>query len=299
MSEMQFPQFYRDQRDRVDDALERWLPDPLDRPEVLNRAMRYSVFNGGKRLRGVLVLEAGRLGNKTSAKVLEALAAVIEMIHAYSLVHDDLPAMDDDDMRRGKPSNHMEFGEDIAILAGDGLLTRAFEVLGHLTELGAGDQAVVEITRRVARRSGGEGLIGGQVDDLKVNDSDADEETLRNIHARKTGALITLALEIGSLASGVSEKRFTDLQTLGKQLGLSFQIKDDLLEVTGDADTLGKDPNSDDEAGKITYPSLLGADGAQESLDEMIGRARETIKELELTDGRFDQIIDLVINRDY
>lgn len=298
MTATQFPAFYKQQRERVEQALDEWLP-PDDRdPVLLNEAMRYSVFNGGKRLRGVLVLEAGRLGDPKPA-VIEALSAVIEMIHAYSLVHDDLPAMDDDDYRRGKPSNHKTYGEDIAILAGDGLLTRSFEVIGQLAELGLDPSRVVEVQQLVASESGGQGLIGGQVLDLNNDNGNADLETLKNIHAWKTGALISLSLRMGGLAANVSDEQLNELDQFGRNLGLAFQIKDDLLDVTGDLDTLGKDPESDVDGDKLTYPSLLGIEGAKEALNEVVEKCHKSLERLDSNRDHFEQLIDLVSDRNH
>lgn len=298
MTATDFPAFYEQQRQRVEQALNEWLPPEDQKPAELNEAMRYSVFNGGKRLRGVLVLEAGQLGD-SDPSVLEALSAVIEMIHAYSLIHDDLPAMDDDDYRRGKPSNHKTYGEDIAILAGDALLTRAFEVIAQLSELGLDPARVVDIQQRVGSDSGGQGLIGGQVLDLNNDNGNPDLETLKNIHEWKTGALISLSLQMGGIAANLSEEQIRVLDQFGVNLGLAFQIKDDLLDVTGDLDTLGKDPESDVDGDKLTYPSLLGVDGAKEALGDVIEECHGFLDDLGSNRDHFEQLIDLIANRNH
>ena len=290
-----FPDFYLQQKSRVEEALDRWLPDEEEFPSLLNRSMRYSIFNGGKRLRGVLVLESGRLGEHCG-EALEALSAVLEMIHAYSLVHDDLPAMDDDDFRRGQPSNHKKFGEDIAILAGDGLLTHVFGVVGELDHLGVRSDIVAVVLRLLDRYAGGKGMIGGQVLDLKASPTDGLEE-LQEIHRRKTAALITAALEIGARISEIRDSERESLRTFGQSLGLLFQIKDDLLEVDGTLESLGKDPDSDEEKEKLTYPSLLGVEESKTALKETRERALNALSSISAETDRLQEILDLVIER--
>ncbi len=292
-----FPPFYKKQYERVNRALNRWLPAQDSEPPLLSEAVRYSVLNGGKRLRGVLVLEAGKLG-ECEQKVLEALAAAVEMIHAYSLVHDDLPAMDNDDFRRGKPSNHRKFGEDMAILAGDALLTRAFYVFSHLPESFSANKTT-EILRTVTESIGGKGLIGGQVLDLKAEDEKGELEELNAIHRWKTGALINTSIKIGALAADVTSSLLGELVEFGKKIGLAFQIKDDLLDVTTDFETTGKLPGADQKNGKLTYPALLGVDDSKDKARKLIDRAEEQLGEVTNRGGRLIELARLVIERDH
>ncbi|MFP4687108.1 MAG: polyprenyl synthetase family protein [bacterium] len=299
MSEFKFPDFYVDQKKRVETALEKYLPPEDSKPAVLSRAMRYSVLNGGKRLRGVLVLEAARLGGSENSGAAELLAAVVEMIHAYSLVHDDLPAMDDDDYRRGQPTCHRKFGEDIAILAGDALLTRGFELLGFLEDFEMEHQTVVRIIRDMGKTAGSRGLIGGQVEDLTVDPRQAGIEELESIHNKKTGALITNCLIVGGLAGGGSEKLLAALTDFGKKIGLAFQIKDDLLDLSSNFEVLGKDVNSDIESDKLTYPRLLGGEEAKRLLEKLVADAEQELLQASDQADRLVALARLIVARDH
>ncbi len=290
------PGFYEEQRQRVEEALEEWLPASEDEPQILTEAVRYSVLNGGKRLRGVLVLEAGRLAGRDD-EVTAGLAALIEMIHAYSLVHDDLPAMDDDDYRRGKPANHKKFGEDIAILAGDALLTRAFYVLGHLSAPGE-ELPVARLLEVLTEHIGVQGLIGGQILDITAADREADLEQLKAIHRWKTGALITVSLLLGGIAGGANEELLKGLRRFGELIGHAFQIKDDLLDVTADFEKLGKEPGADERAGKLTYPALLGVEKSQQRARQLIEEACRMLDEVTTAGGRLNELARFVISRE-
>lgn len=299
MSGFEFPSFYEEQRRRVDEGLERWLPPSKEQPTRLHEAMRYSVFSGGKRLRGVLVLEAGRLGTSSPAEALEALAACVEMVHTYSLIHDDLPAMDDDDYRRGEPSCHRKFGEDVAILAGDALLTRAFEVLARLTSLGVSAERSGRIIRLAGQRCGSKGLIGGQILDLRGEDGGDAMQQLERIHRLKTGALMTLSLEVGGLAASVEERTLEGLARYGESIGLAFQIKDDLLDVTGEFQKIGKDVQSDTRAQKLTYPRLLGVEESEQRAHQYVQRAEEALKKIPDPADRLLKLARVVLRRDH
>lgn len=299
MSSFEFPDFYVEQQNRVERALDHWLPS-IDRPPtLLHRAMHYSVFGGGKRLRGVLVLEAGRLGRELEPEALEMLASAMEMIHTYSLIHDDLPAMDDDDFRRGKPSNHRKFGEDVAILAGDALLTRSFEILGQGPELGLDPDRTLRILRRMGSRCGGQGLIGGQIRDLHLETTKGTEEDLNQIHRWKTGSLMALCLEIGGLASKADEPLIEALVSFGKAMGLAFQIRDDVLDETGDFQKLGKDIRSDEESDKLTYPRLLGVEKSERKARELIEQATDDLTSVTDCHDRLLELAELVVERDH
>lgn len=255
-------QYLHSRAQLVERALEQYLPADDIVPEILHRSMRYSTLGGGKRLRGILALAAAEVAQGSGEAALP-LAAALEMIHAFSLIHDDLPCMDDDDWRRGKPSNHKMFGEAIALLAGDALLTRAFYLLTRLSL--PDDAAVVNIVAEVAQAVGSEGLIGGQVVDLQSEGKNVDRATLEYIHRHKTGDLITVALRTGAMVGGAGKDLLASLTTYGREMGLLFQITDDILDVEGDADKLGKPVGSDATQGKATYPALFGMERAKEA----------------------------------
>jgi geranylgeranyl diphosphate synthase, type II len=272
----------------TDKALERLLPLTTQHPTSIHRAMRHSVFAGGKRLRPILSMEAGRLIAGTLPEGIEELGAALEMLHTYSLIHDDLPALDNDDLRRGRPTCHKVFGEATAILAGDALQTQAYQVLANLR---CSAEARVRIIEEIARGTGTiDGMIGGQVVDLEAEHSQPDVETLEYIHRSKTAALITASVVSGGLYAGANDDAIAHLRTLGHSIGLAFQIVDDVLDVTQTSAQLGKTAGKDSAAEKATYPAMFGvdeslkradtlADTACAALDEFGSRA-ETLKSL-------------------
>jgi geranylgeranyl diphosphate synthase type II len=234
-------------------------------PPTLQKAMAYSLLAGGKRLRPILVLggyEAACVASGGAVDLSRALptACALEMIHTYSLIHDDLPAMDNDDFRRGRPTNHKVFGESLAILAGDGLLTEAFAVVA---ESQAEPAAVVDVVRALGRAAGAAGMVGGQVIDIEATGQPVDLELLRRVHRKKTGDLLAVAVWAGGRLGGASPEILDRLRQYANALGLAFQIIDDVLDITADLATLGKDPGSDRAKGKTTYVDLLGVDGAR------------------------------------
>lgn len=253
---------------RVDRALDGYLPAEDTLPVALHKAMRYSVFAGGKRIRPVLMIAACEAVGGDAERVLPA-ACAMEMIHTYSLIHDDLPAMDDDDFRRGRPTNHRIFGEATAILAGDALLTEAFILLSD-AQINARVPAEIRcrVLHTIARCAGSQGMVGGQVVDMESEGKAIDFPTLEYIHTRKTGALILAAMQAGALLGGADQASLTALTRYGEAAGLAFQIADDILDVVGDQAVIGKDVGSDQERGKATYVALLG-------LEEARVRARE------------------------
>ena len=265
----------------VNDCLDRLLPKPCGPEGRVAEAMRYAALGGGKRLRPFLLIAGARLFGVEGEQPLRAAAAV-EMIHAYSLVHDDLPAMDDDDLRRGRPTCHIRFDEATAILAGDGLLTYAFEVLtGDQTH---GDAAVrCELARRLAAASGAAGMVGGQMVDLLAGDNNLDLAGITHLQTLKTGALIAFSCEGGAILGQAPADQREALTAYGRDLGLAFQIADDLLDIEGSAVELGKAVGKDADAGKATFVSLLGVAGARDYAGELIERATAR---LEIFDGR-------------
>ena len=256
----------------TDAALERLLPPASQHPVSIHQAMRHSVFAGGKRLRPILCMEAGRLvaGDSLPAGI-EELGAALEMLHTYSLIHDDLPALDNDDLRRGRPTCHKAFGEAIAILAGDALQTQAYEVLARLR---CPAEARVRIIEEIARGTGTiDGMIGGQVVDLEAEHHKPDLQTIEYIHRSKTAALITASLVSGGLYAGGTDDAIAKLRSLGLKIGLAFQVVDDVLDVTQTSEQLGKTAGKDTAAEKATYPALFGVEESLRRADELADSA--------------------------
>jgi geranylgeranyl pyrophosphate synthase len=260
----------------VDRWLDRLIPPTTESPELIHEAMRYSLFAGGKRLRPVLAIAAGEMFGADPNELLP-IACALEMIHTYSLIHDDLPAMDDDDLRRGMPTSHIRFGEAIAILAGDALLTQAFITLAATPQQDSSTQ--VRLIAEVARAAGTtEALIGGQVLDLHYEGKPVTAPQLEAIHRAKTGALIRCAVRVGAITGGASDDELAALTIYAEKIGLAFQIADDLLDETATSEELGKTAGKDAATQKATYTSLHGIIGARHLADEVI---REAIEALE------------------
>jgi len=261
--------YLRERAVLVDAALDRWLPREEILPPRLHQAMRYSVFAGGKRLRPILIIAACEAVGGPPERALPA-ACAIEMIHTYSLIHDDLPAMDDDDFRRGHPTNHKVFGEANAILAGDALLTEAFRLLADAEANRGVDPAVsLRVIETIARCAGSQGMVGGQVVDMESEGNPVDFATLQYIHTRKTGALILASIQAGAWLGGGNDEQVAALTRYGETAGLAFQIADDILDIIGDQRELGKDVGSDQARGKATYPALLGLSEARRRAGEL------------------------------
>ena len=259
----------------TDIALERLLPQGTDPPTSIHQAMRHSVFAGGKRLRPIMAMEAARVVAGTMPEGVEELGSALEMLHTYSLIHDDLPALDNDDLRRGKPTCHKVYGEAIAILAGDALQTYAYEVLSQLK---CPAEARVRIIYEVAHSTGTvNGMIGGQVMDLEAERTLPGSSTMKLIHESKTGALITAALVTGAIYGGADSEQEKALRTFGKCVGLAFQIIDDVLDVTQSSEQLGKTAGKDKSAQKATYPALFGIDESLVQAESLIGRGERAL----------------------
>jgi geranylgeranyl diphosphate synthase type II len=275
-------------RAAADQALDRLIPPENQHPVSIHRAMRHSVFAGGKRLRPILCREAARLVAGSLPTGIDELGAALEMLHTYSLIHDDLPALDNDDLRRGRPTCHVVFGEAMAILAGDALQTQAYEVLARLR---CGPAARVRIIEEIAHGTGTvDGMIGGQVVDLEAEHSKPDAKMLEYIHRAKTAALITASLVSGGLYTGGNDQEIRHLGCFGRQIGLAFQIIDDVLDVTQTSEQLGKTAGKDTAAEKTTYPALFGID---ESLTKADALVRGAFVELDLFGARADTLRDL------
>jgi geranylgeranyl diphosphate synthase type II len=261
----------------TDAALERLIPPAAQHPTSIHKAMRHSVFAGGKRIRPILCLETGRMIAGALPAGIEDLGAAIEMLHTYSLIHDDLPALDDDDLRRGRPTCHIVFGEAIAILAGDALQTQAYEVLSRLP---CAAIARVHIIEEIARGTGTiDGMIGGQVVDLEAEGTKPDIESLEYIHRAKTAALITASVVSGGIYACASDTEVGKVRRFGQSIGLAFQIVDDVLDVTQSSEQLGKTAGKDTAAEKATYPSLFGLDESIKKADALVESAFSSLED--------------------
>ena len=272
----------------VDQVLARLLPADTQYPVSIHQAMRHSMFAGGKRIRPILCMEAGRMVAGSMPAGIEELGATLEMLHTYSLIHDDLPALDNDDLRRGRPTCHKVFGEAIAILAGDAFQTQAYEVMARLK---CPAEARVRIIEEIARGTGTvDGMIGGQVADLEAERTKPDAARLQYIHRAKTAALITASVVSGGLYGGADDQQVARLRSFGQSIGLAFQIVDDVLDVTQTSEQLGKTAGKDTVAEKATYPALFGIDESINKADQLVkeafgaldsfGDRAETLKEL-------------------
>jgi farnesyl diphosphate synthase len=264
---------------RADRVLIGALPPEDAAPVELHRAMRYAVLGGGKRLRPLLVYAAGQAFGESGPR-LDAPACAVELIHAYSLVHDDLPAMDDDDMRRGRPTCHIVFGEAMAILAGDALQALAFELLAHDIEAGVSPARCVEMLRVLGRACGAEGMAGGQALDLAAVGRKLSLTELEHMHAWKTGALIRASVRLGALAAGADDDALTALDRYAHAVGLAFQVRDDILDVEGESTVLGKTVGKDAAADKPTFPSIIGMDASRAHLARLTADALDAIAPL-------------------
>ena len=262
----------------VDEALERYLPGETDLPFSVHRAMRYSVFAGGKRIRPVLMLAACEAVGGTPDLAIPA-ACAMEMIHTYSLIHDDLPAMDDDDFRRGRPTNHKVFGEAIAILAGDALLTEAF-ILMSSPEYAAkvGPARLLPVIQEIGICAGSRGMVGGQVVDMESEGKkDIDLATVQYIHTHKTGALMKASVKAGAILGGAEGDLLVAMTRYGEAIGLAFQIADDILDIEGTTEQIGKDAGSDQARGKATYPAVMGLADSKRRAQELVDLALESL----------------------
>lgn len=266
--------YLKERKKLVDAAIDRCLPTADTDPAIVHEAMRHSTIDSGKRIRPILILAAcDAVGGKIDAAMPAACA--IECIHTFSLIHDDLPCMDDDDFRRGKPTAHKVYGEAMALLAGDALFALAFQMVAQSE--GASKDAIVEVIRILADATGTNGMVGGQVLDMVAQGSAATLEQIEKIHRRKTGALLEAAVVIGGYLAGGSDKQISALSTYGKNIGLAFQIADDILDLQGDAEKLGKPIGSDLKLDKATYPSVLGIEKSKELGKKAVNDAIEAL----------------------
>ncbi|GIW91044.1 MAG: geranylgeranyl pyrophosphate synthetase [Pirellulaceae bacterium] len=282
-------------RKEIDAALDRYSRFGEGCPRKLEEAIRYSLLAPGKRLRPLLVLLAAEACGADRQRAMPAACAV-EMIHTYSLIHDDLPAMDDDDLRRGRPTCHVRFGEALAILAGDALLARAFEVLAaeikppHLAALCCSE---------LGRAAGATALVGGQADDLEAENRPGSFELLESIHRRKTGALFLASLRLGAIVAEADAERLASLDRYGQCLGVAFQIIDDLLDCRNASTRLGKRTGKDQQRGKLTFPALLGLEESRQRAAQLIKEAQAALEPLGAEAGRLSSLAEFVLSRSY
>jgi geranylgeranyl diphosphate synthase type II len=291
---MNLREYLGQQQRLVDAELDRLVPPESTDPQTIHRAMRYSLFAGGKRIRPILCIEAARTVTDDCAGVIAA-ACSLELIHTYSLVHDDLPAMDNDDYRRGKPTNHKVFGDGIAVLAGDALLTLAFEVLARIdAEAERRTRLIVELA--VSSGTVG-GMIGGQVADLEGEGKRPDAQLLETIHRAKTGALLRASLRMGAIYAGATDQQYQALSCYGEHVGLAFQIVDDILDVEQSSEELGKTAGKDAAQHKITFPAVYGLEESRRMAQVECGRAHAVLEPFGGRAERLHELADLIVQR--
>jgi geranylgeranyl diphosphate synthase type II len=291
---MTLREYLAQQQRLVDAELDRLVPPESTAPETIHRAMRYSLFAGGKRIRPILCLEAAYAVSDATDGVAAA-ACSLELIHTYSLIHDDLPALDNDDYRRGKLTNHKVFGDAMAILAGDALLTLAFQVLAELPVPGDRRARLVAELATAAGTVGG--MIGGQVADLEGEGKPPNAELLETIHRAKTGALLRASLRLGAIYAGAGDAQFAALSCYGEHMGLAFQIVDDILDVEESSEALGKTAGKDAQQQKITFPAVYGLEASRQMAEEECQRAHQVIETLGPRAARLHELADLIVRR--
>jgi geranylgeranyl diphosphate synthase, type II len=282
----------------VDEALDRFLPRETELPHNVHKAMRYSVFAGGKRVRPILLLAACQAVGGDIGHAIPA-ACAMEMIHTYSLIHDDLPAMDNDDFRRGNPTSHKVFGEAIAILAGDALLTEAFKLTSDARfAAGCDPFALLAVIHEIATCAGSYGMVGGQVIDMESEGSkDIDLATVQYIHTHKTGALIKASVVVGAILGGASGEQLAAVTRYGEAAGLAFQIADDILDIEGTTEEIGKDAGSDQARGKATYPAVMGLAASREEAGSMMNEALSALEAFSADADPLREIARYIVQR--
>jgi len=279
----------------VDAALDRWVPAETENPSTIHRAMRYSLFAGGKRIRPLLAIAAAQAVSDAPVGI-ESAACVLELIHTYSLIHDDLPALDNDDLRRGRPTCHKVFGDAMAILAGDALLTLAFEVLAKLDGVDA--ERRISLVRELAVASGTVGgMIGGQVNDIEGEGKFPTAHLLDSIHRAKTGALLRASVRMGAIYAGATEEQLGALTRFGEHIGLAFQIVDDVLDVEQSSEALGKTAGKDEQQKKITFPAVYGIERSREMAEQERLGAHVALQILDERAERLRELADLIVRR--
>ena len=292
---MDFTRYWSARQKKVDAALNRFLPAASTKPKTIHQAMRYSIFAGGKRLRPVICLATAEVINGKNDDAIP-LACAVECIHTYSLIHDDLPSMDNDDFRRGKPTSHKVYGEGVAVLAGDALLTIAFEMAASCRAWPRYSHA--DVIHELAVAAGSQKLIAGQVADLEGEGRKISPAELRYIHDNKTAALISSSIRLGAMSANATPKQLERLTDFGESLGLAFQVIDDILDVTQTTEKLGKSAGKDIAAQKATYPALLGLDKAKKEADRLTARARAALKPFGKNAAPLEAIANFLLKRE-
>jgi geranylgeranyl diphosphate synthase type II len=292
---MNLAEYLQASQQTIDAALDKWVPPETAPPESLHRAMRYSLFAGGKRIRPILsVAAASAISDDVAA--IEDAACSLELIHTYSLIHDDLPALDNDDLRRGRPTCHKVFGEAMAILAGDALLTLAFEVLSKLPKVAASRR--IDLVRELATASGTfNGMIGGQVHDIEGEGKSPTAELLESIHRAKTGALLRASVRMGAIFASANPEQLTAISSFGEHVGLAFQIVDDILDVEQPSEALGKTAGKDAQQKKITFPAVYGLEQSRTMAEQERLSAYASLEVFGQRADRLRQIADLIVSR--
>ncbi|WP_018886375.1 polyprenyl synthetase family protein [Paenibacillus massiliensis] len=299
-TQLSFKHYLQQAAEAVEGALPHIFPAHWDIPVLLKEAMHYSVMAGGKRLRPVLVLAAAEaFGGSQEAAM--PVACAVEVVHTYSLIHDDLPAMDDDDLRRGKPTNHKVYGEAAAILAGDALLTHAFYcIIQAGRQAGVSADVLLAIVEELSEMAGARGMVGGQVADMSGDQGITSLEELQYIHLHKTADLIIFSLLAGGRIGGANDRQLEALRTFGRDIGLAFQIQDDILDLTGSTDKLGKSTQSDVKQQKVTYPYFIGLDASAAEVERLTHSAKTAIVEAGIPDPtRLLELADYLMKRDH
>ena len=294
---MDLKKYLQEKEDIVNKALDTLLPKEDEFPQRLHKAMRYSVFAGGKRIRPILAIAAAEVFGKTAANVIN-IACAIELIHTYSLIHDDLPAIDNDDLRRGLPTNHKVFGEAIALLAGDALLTKAFQIMSQASAVSGQQSALLlKSIHEIAKAAGSTGMVGGQVVDIESEGKEVAFPVLEYIHIHKTGELILASVKAGAILAGAENKELETITRYGEAIGLAFQIADDIIDVEGNKEDVGKNIGGDAKKGKVTYPSLLGVDESRKRAKELVDMAITALKDFDRKAEPLREIARYIVER--
>src|ERR1700680_2172789 len=291
---MSLPDYIAARQKAVDAALNRWVPPESANPSTIHRAMRYSLFAGGKRIRPLLAIAAAEAVSPAPAGI-ESAACALELIHTYSLIHDDLPALDNDDLRRGRPTCHKVFGDAMAILAGDALLTLAFQVLAQLPGDAARKIRLIEELSTASGTVGG--MIGGQVNDLEGEGKQPTAALIDSIHRAKTGALLRASVRMGAIYAGADDQQLHALSAYGEHIGLAFQIVDDILDVEMSSEALGKTAGKDEKQQKITFPAVYGLERSRDMAGEERARAHYALKDFDARADRLRELADLIVDR--